>query len=94
MSLPLQCAPASWELDRERAIKELPFRHEDGSFTWGAEAMIDALLSCPGPLRLLGRLLSTRAGLLLARPCYRIVAGNRHRLPGGPGGCATSRDRG
>ena len=87
---PLASADASWELDQRRAMTELPFRHPSGRFTWGAEAIADALATCPAPLRLLGRLLATRVGLLVARPCYRLVARNRHRLPGGTGACRVS----
>jgi predicted DCC family thiol-disulfide oxidoreductase YuxK len=44
--------------------------------------------------RLAGRVLGTRAVLLLAWPVYRWVARNRHRLPGGRAYCELPRPTG
>lgn len=63
----------------------------------GPEA-IAALLRASGsrPWRLAGRLLGLPPVRLLARPAYRWVARNRHRMPGGTAACAlpqAARDR-
>lgn len=87
-SRPLQTAEVAWALDRERARREVPFRHPDGRISWGDRAIADALATCPGPLRFAGLLLATPAGHLVGAPVYRLVAGNRHRLPGGTGSCS------
>jgi predicted DCC family thiol-disulfide oxidoreductase YuxK len=51
-------------------------------------AAFAALLRTSRPWwRVVGRLLGSRAGLLLADPVYRWVAANRYRLPGGTPAC-------
>ena len=83
----LQSAEADWRLDVYRTTRQVPFRHPDGRVTWGAEAIADALRTCPQPLALVGRLLGTRLGLLVGAPVYGLVAANRHRLPGATSAC-------
>lgn len=87
-SRPLQTAEVAWALDGERARGEVPFRHPDGRVSWGERAIADALRTCPAPLRFAGQLLGSRAGHLVGAPVYRLVARNRHRLPGGTGACS------
>jgi predicted DCC family thiol-disulfide oxidoreductase YuxK len=41
--------------------------------------------------RLAGRALATRPAIALAWPVYRLIARNRHRLPGGTAACALPR---
>jgi len=60
----------------------------DGSVRSGHEA-IAAVLSCAGPVwRAAGRLLLLPGISWMAAKAYRLVADNRHRLPGGTPTCA------
>lgn len=55
----------------------------------GPFAIADALRDAPElPWRLAGRLLGLRPVAWIAWPLYRLVARNRHRLPGGTAACA------
>jgi predicted DCC family thiol-disulfide oxidoreductase YuxK len=56
--------------------------HRSGAAAFAAYLREGAL-----PWRIAGRLVGSRAGLLLAEPAYRWVARNRHRLPGGTPAC-------
>lgn len=62
-----------------------------GRISTGPVAIADVLRSAAGRRgygwRVLGRLLSLPPVLLLAWPVYRMVARNRHRLPGGTATC-------
>jgi predicted DCC family thiol-disulfide oxidoreductase YuxK len=54
----------------------------------GPDAVADLLKRATNPLwRLAGRVLAKRTTRALARPVYRWVADNRHRLPGGTAAC-------
>ena len=57
-----------------------------GPHAEGASA-VAAYLRTSRPWRVVGRLLGSRLGLLVADPAYRWVARNRHRLPGGTPAC-------
>lgn len=74
----------------DRAQREVPFRHDDGRVTFGAEAIADALLVCRRPWPVAGELLRLRGIDRLAALIYRLVARYRHRLPGGTAACAMS----
>lgn len=62
----------------------------DGNQHASGAAAIAAFLRTSHPLwRLVGRAVCSRAGLAVAEPAYRLVAANRHRLPGGTPTCRT-----
>jgi predicted DCC family thiol-disulfide oxidoreductase YuxK len=62
--------------------------------TAGPDAIADLLKRATNPLwRSAGRLLAKRTVRALARPVYRWVAQNRHRLPGGTAACKVSPGR-
>lgn len=64
----------------------------DGEHRLGGAAAFAALLRTSRPWwRVLGRLVGSRPGLLVAEPVYRWVAANRHRLPGGTPACSLPR---
>ena len=56
----------------------------------GAEAVARALLLCRVPAPLVGRTLLRRHVAPVAERAYRVVAANRHRLPGATPACAAS----
>ena len=66
-----------------------------GRVSTGPVAIADVLRSARGtrglPWRMAGRLLALRPVLWLAWPAYRLVARNRHRLPGGTAACELPR---
>ena len=86
-SAPLGSAATPSDLDTERATREVPFVHADGRVTWGARAIADAMLTCRGPVRWAGGVLSLGPVQAFARPVYRWVARHRHELPGGTAAC-------
>ena len=56
--------------------------------TEGPDAIADLLKRATNSLwRAAGRILAKRTTRALARPVYRFVADNRHRLPGGTAAC-------
>jgi predicted DCC family thiol-disulfide oxidoreductase YuxK len=61
----------------------------------GPAAIADLLRTAGGPRgwvwRFAGRLLGLRPMLVVAWPIYRLVARNRHRLPGGTAACELPR---
>lgn len=62
----------------------------------GPEAIARLLVDAGGPWRPLGRLLSLAPVRAVAWPMYRLIARNRHRLPGGTAACSlpqAERDR-
>ncbi len=71
-----------------RAERELPAVLADGTVVYGAAAFAATLWTGPRWMRLLGRLLGWPPVAVLARWGYRLVAANRHRLPGGTESCA------
>lgn len=82
-------ARAQYELlwaDRDRTPGTNPVRG-------GARAIAAALCHCKSPiLRLVGLALAIPPLTWLARPAYRLIARNRHRLPGGSPACALRPD--
>lgn len=57
--------------------------------THGPEAFADLLrTSTSGAWRTVGALLGTRPVLAVAWPAYRLIARNRHRMPGGTPQCS------
>lgn len=74
---------AALSVDPARAGREIPFVHDDGTVTWGAAAIADALATGRPAARLASFALGAPGLRRLARAAYRLVANNRHRLPGG-----------
>ncbi|MBK8460695.1 MAG: DUF393 domain-containing protein [Micropruina sp.] len=72
-------------VDPERASREIPFVGE--AISYGAEAIGRALAAGRWPWRGIGLLIAQPPVLWVARPIYRLVAKNRHRLPGGQAEC-------
>ena len=68
---------------------------DDNGVVAGPVAIAALLHTAAGPRglawRVLGRLLGLRPVLWLAWPVYRLVARNRHRLPGGSAACELPR---
>ena len=55
----------------------------------GPEALADLFRSSTsGTWRAVGRVLDTRLVLAVAWPTYRLIARNRHRMPGGTAQCS------
>lgn len=75
------------QVDADRARREIPFVDDDGRVRYGAAAIGAALLDGGVPARVVGTLLASRAGSVVANPIYRIIARHRHRLPGGTPAC-------
>jgi len=72
----------------ERAERELLWVHASGEVVGGAEAVAELLVDAGGGWRLLGRLMRLPPVGWFAVIGYRLVAANRHRLPGGTPACA------
>jgi predicted DCC family thiol-disulfide oxidoreductase YuxK len=72
----------------ERAQRELLGVRPSGRLDGGADAVASLLVDSEGGWRLLGRLMQLPLLDWIARGLYRVVAANRHRLPGGTPACA------
>lgn len=72
----------------ERAQYEALWVTPAGAVYGGAEAVAKALLSAGRAWPLLGSALMLPGLRWAAHRCYRLVADNRHRLPGGTAACA------
>lgn len=74
-------------LSEERAAEAVQWVEPDGTIRSGHEA-IAAMLSTSGPVwRIVGRVLRLPGISWTAAQAYRLVAANRHRLPGGTPAC-------
>lgn len=62
--------------------------YPDGRRLAGGDAVAGVLLAAGLPARALGRLVLLPGVRVLNRAAYRVVAANRHRLPGGTTACA------
>jgi predicted DCC family thiol-disulfide oxidoreductase YuxK len=87
---PAQCEDAvQWVAAGAAGRRDTSAGAEATAALAGAEAIAALLRSSSRPVwRGLGRLLGSRAGLLVAWPVYRWVSRHRHRLPGGTPACA------
>jgi predicted DCC family thiol-disulfide oxidoreductase YuxK len=72
----------------QQAQYELVWVHPSGRVDGGAQAVAHLLIDAGGPWRPLGRLLRVPPVRWMAHAVYRLVADNRHRLPGGTPACA------
>ncbi|MCZ2827131.1 MULTISPECIES: thiol-disulfide oxidoreductase DCC family protein [unclassified Modestobacter] len=71
----------------ERAQTEVLWVGRDGAVTGGAPAVARALRAAGRPWWLLGAVLAAPPVRWVAPFGYRLVAANRHRLPGGTAAC-------
>lgn len=76
-------------LTEEEATAAVRWVEADGAVRSGHEAIAAALVSAGGVWALVGRMLLLPAISPLAAAAYRLVAANRHRLPGGTPACAS-----
>jgi predicted DCC family thiol-disulfide oxidoreductase YuxK len=65
----------------------------DGTVRTGHEAIAATLSSAGRPWRIAGRAMELPGISPLAAAVYRVIARNRHRLPGGTPACAAERHR-
>ena len=72
----------------EQAEYELVWVHPSGRVDGGAQAIAHLLVDAGGPWRPVGQLLRVPPIRWIAHAAYRVVANNRHRLPGGTAACA------
>ncbi|GAA5050271.1 putative DCC family thiol-disulfide oxidoreductase YuxK [Thermocatellispora tengchongensis] len=72
---------------RERAEHEVLWL-AGGRVLGGALAVAELLVDAGPPWRALGRVIRSRPVRPLAAAVYRLVARNRHRMPGGTPACA------
>lgn len=79
---------AGWGIPAERAQHEVLFRRADGAVAGGALAIAAWLEQGPFWARIAGAVLQAPLVRTLAAAVYRVVARNRHRLPGGTASCA------
>ncbi len=76
-----------------QAAEAVRWVEADGTVRGGHEALAAALGTAPGPLwRGFGRALVLPGVSPLAAAGYRLIARNRHRLPGGTPACASGPD--
>ncbi|MBA0050842.1 DUF393 domain-containing protein [Streptomyces sp. AJS327] len=94
-----RCTVVPWQLvdladlgvSEERAAREVLWVTPPGTVYGGAQAVAKALLSAGGGWAVLGGALRGLPPLRwAAHAVYRLVAANRHRLPGGTPACALS----
>lgn len=78
-------------VDERRAAREMLWVRADGRVTGGAAAFADLFRHLGGRWRPVGALLRTPPTRWLATGLYRIIARNRHRMPGSTTACAVSR---
>jgi predicted DCC family thiol-disulfide oxidoreductase YuxK len=75
-------------LDAERCQESVQWVGADGDVSEGADAVAAALVAGGGFWVPVGRIMAWPGIIHLARYVYRLVARNRHRLPGATGSCA------
>ncbi|MBO8202070.1 DUF393 domain-containing protein [Streptomyces smyrnaeus] len=82
---------AALGITRERAEHEVLWVTPTGTVYGGAQALAKALLSAGGAWPVAGAVLTLPPFRWAAHMGYRLVAANRHRLPGGTAACAVTR---
>jgi predicted DCC family thiol-disulfide oxidoreductase YuxK len=75
-------------ITEERATEAVRWVESDGTVRSGHEAIAATLTAAGGIWKVAGRTLLLPGISWLAAKTYRLVAGNRHRLPGGTPACA------
>jgi predicted DCC family thiol-disulfide oxidoreductase YuxK len=76
-------------LTEEQAAATLQWVASDGTVRSGHEAVAATLVSAGGVWTIAGRAILLPGVAWLAAKAYRLVASNRHRLPGGTPACDT-----
>ncbi len=76
-----------------QAAEAVRWAEADGTVRTGHEAIAAALATARRPWRIASRAMLLPVVSPLAAAAYRLVARNRHRLPGGTPACAAGRDR-
>jgi predicted DCC family thiol-disulfide oxidoreductase YuxK len=76
-------------LSEEMASAAVQWVDVDGTIRSGHEAIVAALRGAGGVWALAGRALLAPVLSPIAADAYRLIAANRHRLPGGTPACAT-----
>ena len=79
---------ASFGLSTERAEYELLWIGLDGGVTGGVQAFASLLRNKGGRWRPIGVILWVPPVRWIAHGVYRLIADNRHRMPGGTAACA------
>ena len=93
--LPADVAVVAWQfadlpalgVTAERAQQEVLWVDDDSTVAGGAAAVARLLRAAGLPLSVLGVLISLPPLRWVAPPVYRLIAANRHRLPGGTPAC-------
>lgn len=80
-------------VDPDRALREMPFVHHDGSVVYGHHAWAAGLRTAGTGWRLLARLLEAPGISPVVARFYRLVADNRSRLPGSTDTCGIEHRR-
>jgi predicted DCC family thiol-disulfide oxidoreductase YuxK len=75
------------QADAEASVQWIDPRPAQAQRAAGPRAIALLLMDAGSYWRVLGRLLDLRPLLRIAGPTYRLVARNRHRLPGGTAAC-------
>jgi len=70
-----------------QAAEAVRWIESDGTVRSGHEAIAVSLVTAGWPWRIAGRAILLPVVSLLAAAGYRLIAGNRHRLPGGTPAC-------
>lgn len=91
-----RCAITPWQftdlealgVPQERAAYEVLWVTPAGTVYGGAQAVAKALMSAGRPWPVLGAVLTLPLVRVVAHGVYRLIADNRHRLPGGTAACA------
>jgi predicted DCC family thiol-disulfide oxidoreductase YuxK len=75
------------QTDAEASVQWIDPTPDEAQRAAGPAAIALLLMDAGSYWRVLGRLLDLRPLLWIAGPTYRLVARNRHRLPGGTAAC-------
>ncbi|MFJ9616235.1 thiol-disulfide oxidoreductase DCC family protein [Streptomyces noursei] len=73
---------------QQRAEHEVLWITPTGTVHGGARAVAKVLLNAGGPWAVAGAVLTLPAVRWFAHAAYRLIADNRHRMPGGTAACA------
>jgi len=77
-------------MTEERAAEAVQWVEVDGTVRSGHEAIAAVLQTAGGIWRIVGRVVLLPGISWMAARVYRLVADNRHRLPGGTPACAAT----
>ncbi|GCD45062.1 thiol-disulfide oxidoreductase DCC family protein [Streptomyces paromomycinus] len=91
-----RCTVSAWQftdpealgVTQERAEHEVLWITPAGTVHGGAQAVAKLLMSARGPWSVPGALLTLPPFRQAAHAVYRLVADNRHRMPGGTAACS------